>query len=177
MQFHCHPLGRAAVDNSLKLKPTGKFRSAVLNLGPREAADFPKRTVCVAYWALRKASPTALTHLSRGGGPGLGVSQLWQRFWCRWAKIHVTHCLAFHVRASHMLYKGTWGGKVGKEGVCLHTLSSFKLLPSPGKGGYRIPLNLCILGWLFLSGRAEPGSTSLSQSFSLMPLISMSSHS
>lgn len=117
----------------------------------------------MAYWTLRKESPATLTHLSHGGGHGLWVSQPGQHLWCRWTNIHIILCLAFHVRASYLLYRGMWGGKVGKEGVCLHPLLSFKLLPSPAKGGYRIPLNLCILGWLFLSGRAEPGSTSLSQ--------------
>lgn len=86
-QFHCHPHGRAAVDNSLKLNLAGKCPSAVLNLGPRKAADFPKRTVCVAHWTLRKESPTTVTHLSCRGGHGLGVSQPWQHLWCRWTNI------------------------------------------------------------------------------------------
>ena len=29
-----------------------KFRSDVLNLGPRQTADFPKRRGCPAYWTL-----------------------------------------------------------------------------------------------------------------------------
>lgn len=146
MQFHCHLLGRAAVANSLKLKPAEKFPS-VLNLGPRVGTDFPERTVCVAYWTLRKESPTTLTHLSHGGGHGLGASQPWQHIWCRWTNIHIIHCLVFHVRASYLLYRAMGGGKVGKEGVCLQPLLSFKLLPSPGKGGYRMPLNLYM--WLY----------------------------
>lgn len=56
--------------SSLKLNPAGKFPSAVL--GPREVADFHERAIYVAYWTLKKALPTALTHLFHGGGHGLG---------------------------------------------------------------------------------------------------------
>lgn len=110
------------MDNSLKLNLAGKCPSAVLNLGPRKAADFPKRTVCVAHCTLRKESPTTVTHLSCRGGHGLGVSQPWQYLWCRWTNIRIIHCLAFHMRDSYLLYRGMWGSKVGKERVCLHPL-------------------------------------------------------
>ena len=61
-------------------------------------------------------------------------------------------------RASYLLYRGTWGGEVGKEGLrlpprawtCLHSLFSFELLPSARWGGYRIPLIVGSYWWLLL---------------------------
>ncbi|KAK4826730.1 hypothetical protein QYF61_010983 [Mycteria americana] len=52
-------------------------------------------------------------------------------------------------RASYLLYRGTWEGKVGKEGVrlpprawtCLHSLFSFELLPSAQCRGIEDPLD------------------------------------